>query len=85
MKQTTFPAILDVLTTQWMSREEIERAVGGPCMSQLSRLYNEGRILHMVDATTERWTHKYALPHKFGDVLIGTGRPKCPCCGRTAA
>ena len=37
-----FSTILQVLTTQWMSREEIERRVGGPCMSQLTRLHGEG-------------------------------------------
>ena len=76
-----FSAILQVLTTQWMSREEIERRVGGPCMSQLTRLHGEGRVLHMVDASRPIWVHKYCLPHDVSDLVIpASARRRCVAC-----
>ena len=76
-----FSTILQVLTTQWMSREEIERRVGGPCTSQLTRLHGEGRVLHMVDATRNPWVHKYCLSHDVSGLVIpGPARRRCVAC-----
>ena len=76
-----FPKILQVLTTEWMPREEIERRVGGPCMSQLARLYCERRVLHMVDASQKPWVHKYCLPPNSVDMWIGTTHIARAACG----
>ena len=67
-----FATILQVLTTEWMSREEIERRVGGPCMSLLARLHYERRVVHTVDASQKRCVHKYCLPPNGVDRWIGT-------------
>jgi hypothetical protein len=76
-----FSTILQVLTTQWMSREEIERRVGGPCTSQFTRLRGEGQILHMVDATRNPWVHKYCLSHDVSGLVIpGPARRRCVAC-----
>jgi len=69
-----YPTVLEALTYEWQSREDIERQVGGPCMSQLSRLYNNGKVLHTVDATVEPWRHLYCKPRILREVWIGKTR-----------
>ena len=74
MSSIQYGTILGCLSDhEWKSREEIERQVGAPCMSQLTRLCGEGRVLHMIDASGPGWVHRYALPNKsnVSDALIG--------------
>ena len=63
--------VLDVITDQWQTMEQLERRLGRPVAGHLPALVEDGKVWRMIDATQEKWVAKYCKPHRVMDQLIG--------------